>query len=885
MKKLIIGVSIVVVVLVVAVIAVPFVVPVSVYKDRVIALIRSETGRELTVEGPISFSIFPQVALSLEKVAFSDVPGTEQPMASLSKLNVVLRLMPLISGNIEIYALKAVDPVVHLSIAEDGTPNWEFGEKAEAAPQTESAQTSPADKPSAPGFDLRKISLGGVEIINGKLVFDDRPGHKVWTAEQVNLALSLPGPGSPLNFSGNLIWNGEKVTFSVNAEKPFDLMGGKLSTLDVSLAAAPVSLAYKGTLAVGKLPAGKGTASLDIPSLPGLASWMVVSLPPEVDMVKTIKMGVTLDADGKKAALNELTLTVNDIVAKGNIGADLSDARPQVSAVLDLGKLDLRPYLNPPGQTDTGAIRKDDAKAAAPTAPGKDGKQKQAVAADDLEVLRQVDADVSLTVAPLIVDGLQLDRARLLVRLKEGKLDADVPDMALAQGVAKAQISLDSSAATPPLQGTVSVSQVRLGPLLEGAGQKGINGVATASLSIAAQGKTIDALMKSATVKGSVSLEKGAALAYGVKNLAMSAVVDASLNKVALGNMNAVINDINAKGTLGAVLSGAKPAITGAVDFGRLDLTPFLTSAEGGTAAAKAGSSTPAASTPARQAGWSADPIDFSPLHLVDAAVTVSAQPMIVNAIQIDRLKVVTNLSGGKLTADIPDVALYKGAGKGRVVVDASGKTPSLGGTLDLSGVQIEPAMKAMAGFDSLTGTGVLSADVSAQGDNQRALVSTLAGKGAVALTDGAIKGVDLARMARNIGAALGAQKQTGTPQTQFSKMTASFTIAKGVINNPDLAVESPVLLLQGRGTVNLPQRTLNYTLTPKKVPMFGSQKGLQSLLFPILIRGSWSNPSIAPDLTSALPDSEQLLKSLPQELNIPKGKPKDKVREILKGL
>jgi len=69
MKKWLIGIAAVVVLLVVVLLVIPFLIPTGAYVDRVVALTKQATGRDLTIKGKISFSLLPRVALEASDVS------------------------------------------------------------------------------------------------------------------------------------------------------------------------------------------------------------------------------------------------------------------------------------------------------------------------------------------------------------------------------------------------------------------------------------------------------------------------------------------------------------------------------------------------------------------------------------------------------------------------------------------------------------------------------------------------------------------------------------------------------------------------------------------------------------------------------------------------
>src|SRR5215469_2673939 len=162
LKKLLIGLAVVIVLVIAAAIAVPFFIPLDTYKGKIIALVKSETGRDLKIDGPVHFSLFPSVALEANDVSLSNPAGTVSPsMVQLKTLAVELKLLPLIHGGLEISQFKLVQPAIALEVDKQGKPNWAFTTPTSAGtapPAARPGATAPeANGGSGPSFSA--ISL------------------------------------------------------------------------------------------------------------------------------------------------------------------------------------------------------------------------------------------------------------------------------------------------------------------------------------------------------------------------------------------------------------------------------------------------------------------------------------------------------------------------------------------------------------------------------------------------------------------------------------------------------------------------------------------------------------------------------------------------------
>jgi AsmA protein len=138
--------------------------------------------------------------------------------------------------------------------------------------------------------------------------------------------------------------------------------------------------------------------------------------------------------------------------------------------------------------------------------------------------------------------------------------------------------------------------------------------------------------------------------------------------------------------------------------------------------------------------------------------------------------------------------------------------------------------------------------------------------------TDGAIVGINLAAMMRNAANAFLNPDAGETRKTDFAEMGGSFTVAEGVLRNDDMRLQAPALRVEGSGRVNLPKRTINYRLEPKLATTLqgqGGEREVAGLLVPVIIKGPWDDPSIAPDLSAvarrALEDPEALKEQIEQ--------------------
>ena len=402
--------------------------------------------------------------------------------------------------------------------------------------------------------------------------------------------------------------------------------------------------------------------------------------------------------------------------------------------------------------------------------------------------------------------------------------------------------------------------------LMDGASTGVETSIKAAPVSLSFKGTVTNA--KPAAVAGDVSLDVPSirglaawagkpieAAGGGLGPLSINGALDMAGQRIAFKGAEIAIDGMNAKGDFQVDTSGSVPSIVASLELDKLDLNTYLPPESDKPAAAPAGGSTPAAGgASAGPSDWSDDPIDFSALNSVNADLSFKTGGIFVKKIKVGPTSLKTVLKGGKLTLDLTEMALYDGQGTGRITVDAGRN--AITQKLDLKNVQAAPLLTDAAGFDRVEGTANIVADVTTRGASQRQLVSALNGNGSIQFLNGAVRGINLAAMLRNVSTAFLDSSAKDTQKTDFAELAGTYTITNGIVKNDDLFLKSPLLRVDGKGTSDLPKRTVDYRVTPKVVASTegqGGDAGAAGLAVPVQITGPWDNLAFAPDLSGAI--------------------------------
>ncbi len=288
------------------------------------------------------------------------------------------------------------------------------------------------------------------------------------------------------------------------------------------------------------------------------------------------------------------------------------------------------------------------------------------------------------------------------------------------------------------------------------------------------------------------------------------------------GQVTAMGNDLSVQADVN--LNGARPKVAAQVATQTLRF------------AATEGGESPA--TDSAPVGWSKEPIDASALGLMDGTISFAAEAMDLNGIKFGKTRATVEIDRARAVARIQEMEAYEGTVTGLFVANNRNGL-SVRGDLNVSQIALQPFLAATADLDKFSGTADFESRFLSSGGTLDAIMNNMSGDGRVEVGRGTIEGIDLDKLLR--GDVTG-----GT--TVFNSMVASWTIADGVLSNRDLLMKLSRLSATGKGTVGLGLRTIDYVFSPQLHGPDGP-----SLIVPVKIKGSWSNPSVVPDLEEAV--------------------------------
>ena len=354
MKKFFLVLLALLVVLIVAALAVPFLVPTEAYKQQIEAQVERATGRALAIDGPLDISVLPTVAVNAEDVRFANVEGSARPeMVRLKGLQAELKVWPLLRGSVEVDRFVLIEPEFHLEIDAAGRPNWALGAAEAGAADEKQAQApdQPGTGTEQPGGGMRlpvtELKLGDIRIEDGTLTLSDARSGSEERIEAINLDIDLPDLQSALAAKGSLAYKAKPVELALAVERPLALLQGGSSPVRVTGKAPDLALTFDGAVDNAEAPKATGAIELDVASIRDLAAWLAEPIAFEGEGLRTFRLRGKLEGSPTRIALSDADLALDAIEGQGNVAVDLSGNVPQLTGRLDLGAVDLNPYLPP----------------------------------------------------------------------------------------------------------------------------------------------------------------------------------------------------------------------------------------------------------------------------------------------------------------------------------------------------------------------------------------------------------------------------------------------------------------------------------------------------------------------------------------------------------
>jgi len=239
-----------------------------------------------------------------------------------------------------------------------------------------------------------------------------------------------------------------------------------------------------------------GRLDSNIPSLRALAKTTGTELPPSTSagqIFEQFALSGNVSGTPEAMSLSGAKITLDQLSGEGKFGVDLTKVKPSINGELNMGGLDLRPYMESySSQAPTGGI------------------QPWSEQPLNLEPLKAVDANVTLN-SPYVKTGrINLGQTTMRTTLRNGLLQVDVPSVNLYGGGGSFKTVLNANAAVPEVKMDFNLKKLKSEGFLGAvAGFTQATGDADTKISFTGRGRSQSEIIKSLNGNGGVNMVNG----------------------------------------------------------------------------------------------------------------------------------------------------------------------------------------------------------------------------------------------------------------------------------------------------------------------------------------------------------------------------------------
>jgi len=166
------------------------------FREDISKSVKSQTGRDLTIDGDISLEIFPWLAVEVGKSSLGNAPGFgDEPMASFERASFSVRLLPAILRQEIVVGSASIESLrLNLKVDNHGGSNW-----SDLIPDDSGSEPTSADDTGG------GINANSIHVNDAMIRYTDEETGETFVIDEMNLNVGrLRGDGSAVPFNADL---------------------------------------------------------------------------------------------------------------------------------------------------------------------------------------------------------------------------------------------------------------------------------------------------------------------------------------------------------------------------------------------------------------------------------------------------------------------------------------------------------------------------------------------------------------------------------------------------------------------------------------------------------------------------------------------------------
>jgi len=481
------------------------------FRQEISAGVKERTGRDLVIEGDLSLSVFPWLAIEIGRTELGNAEGfSNKSFLSFDSARLSVQILPLLLRQETRVGTAALDGlVVNLEVAADGSTNWDDLADAESTSDTDQAETSGEpieidvasirvssanvsydDAQSGNSYSMTNLSFESSEITSDKPIdvdaafdFSVAPGEiggsleirSTITMTESATQISVEG----LNVSGVLrgiateptAFNFDSRAVQINTTEQRVAPGEMdISVLGMSVSADIEPFSYAGTvqpraeLRVAEFSLKELMSSLDI-------------VPPETadpDALSRVSFNAMAAVGENEISLDSLLLEMDDATMVGSLSLPMSESGT-LRFDLNVDAINLDSYMAP---TDDGLVAADSGDSGDIEIP--------------VDMIRTLNASGSFKIDRALLSGMEFTNLQLGLNSANGRLRLYPLSAELYDGTYNGDVQIDASNDIPSISVNEKISGVNLAALAKSMfDQENITGLINGSFVLSGRGRNL----------------------------------------------------------------------------------------------------------------------------------------------------------------------------------------------------------------------------------------------------------------------------------------------------------------------------------------------------------------------------------------------------------
>ncbi len=498
------------------------------FRDEISAQVKGATGRDLVIEGDLSISVFPWIAVNIGRTQLGNAEGFgDEPFLSFEEARLSVRLAPLLFQQTVTIGTATLDSFsLNLEVAANGMNNWDdLAEAGETAPAEETA-----DSGNTQALDVAEVRLG-----NASISFRDAQAGTISKISRLSLTTSSISAAEPFDIDAEFDFSAEPagvsghlefsstMTFSEGNEqlsiRDFNIEGHldgiaaettayrfsapaidvdmltdrvTMDTMELSLLGLDISASVEPYSYSTLQP--KMTLVVEPFSLKELMQTLGVEAPPTADPDALTRVSFSARAEVGAAALvlTSMTLELDDTRMTGELSVPLTE-QGAVQFDLSADSINMDRYMAP---ADTSAGT-------------------SVASEDDVEIpvdlIRTLEADGSLKLERAYLSGMIFENMVLGVKSANGQLRLHPITAELFEGTYNGDVRINVAGDIPSISVNETIAGVQLAPLAKAMfAQENITGTIDGSFKLSGSGSSLAVIRRDLDGTMAFSLADGA---------------------------------------------------------------------------------------------------------------------------------------------------------------------------------------------------------------------------------------------------------------------------------------------------------------------------------------------------------------------------------------